>query len=124
MSSNRHVAEERNQVQQQLDLDDEEYKYGEAEVPASQKASHQDGGVFTRGKKNAANQGKTQGVNAPKAKFRVFHAKVDYKALAKMNEEYLNELASNESDPFVLCKKPATLQARAPAKPAGMQANS
>ena len=79
-STNRHMAEERNQVQIGGDGDEdvlgqEEAKYGATDRKNKKNVSNQDGGVFAKGA-NLNQKGKKGAVvktTAPFGKFKTFH---------------------------------------------------
>ena len=98
------MAEERNQVELNAELDpdeneknDEESKYGATDMRDQKAVSHQDGGVFgsMRSKSNKSSKKKTAPSDAGKGglaglkgkkKFTNFHSNVDKKALEKIKQ--------------------------------------
>ena len=81
-TKNRHVAEERNQVEQTSDNEDEEGKYGATDRRNRKKVAGQDGGVFEKGGKGR----RDTKLNCPPGKFTAFHKQIDKTALRKMHE--------------------------------------
>ena len=105
-SSNRHMAEERNQVAQkgiEIEEGEEESKYGATDHRNQVAVRNQDGGVFNRNSKNGANNNNNNNtkqtannkrkrnnkVTAPPGKFKNFHAEIKKEgpgSLKDMNE--------------------------------------
>ena len=102
-TSNRHVAEERNQVSQSAEQeqdgnknDDEEAKYGATDRRNKTEVANQDGGVF----KTAAKKGKgkkNNKITAPAGKFQTFHASIDKKALSDVTSAFVKQFVQKRS---------------------------
>lgn len=95
-SSNRHVAEERNQIKVHSDNEDEESKYGATDRRKQIEVSNQDGGVFSKAGKSGKRK-KNSKVTAPAGKFKTFHASINKAVLEEMKNSFLKELVHKKN---------------------------
>lgn len=102
VAKNRHVAEDRNQVELHSDNEgDEEVKYGATDRKLQKGARNQDGGVFDKSQNNTKQRKKNSAVNAPKGKFTNFHKQIDGKVWDTMSEGFIKDLIErNPKDSF------------------------
>ena len=106
-SSNRHVAEERNQIKVNSEDEDEESKYGATDRRKQIQVSNQDGGVFSKAEKSAKRK-KNPKATAPPGKFKTFRASVNKSALEEMHSSFLKELVHKKQTDTFFELKPST----------------
>lgn len=108
-STNRHMAEERNQVPLQEEFeqhnnknDDEEAKYGATDRRNKIEVANQDGGVFKStgvgGPKNAKKKKVNKFVTAPEGKFKNFHQTIQRDGLKQLTEAFVRDFTQKKPD--------------------------
>ncbi len=96
-TTNRHLAEERNQIELKVDGEvnnEEEAKYGATDRRNTRHASNQDGGIFgSEAGKSGANSSAAaakskKNITAPAGKFKTFKKEVSKTAIPDMTEAF------------------------------------